>query len=61
MSRTAVISGVGSGLGASLVRKFAASGYQVALLARSPSYIEELANELRQQGADCATPPHRYN
>lgn len=50
MSRTAVISGVGSGLGASLVRKFAASGYQVALLARSPNYIEELANELRQQG-----------
>ena len=50
MSRTAVISGIGSGLGASLVRKFAAEGYQVALLARSPDYIQELADEVRQKG-----------
>ena len=50
MSRTAVISGIGSGLGASLVRKFAAEGYQVALLARAPDYIQELADEVRQKG-----------
>ena len=39
MSKTAVISGVGSDLGAALVRKFASEGYQVGLLARSPDYI----------------------
>ena len=36
MSKTAVISGVGSGLGAALVRKFASEGYQVGLLAPVP-------------------------
>ena len=50
MSKTAVISGVGSGLGAALVRKFASEGYQVGLLARSPDYIQELAEELLQGG-----------
>jgi len=50
MPRTAVISGVGSGLGASLVRKFAAAGYQIGLLARSPGYIQELADELHHKG-----------
>ena len=44
MSKTAVISGVGSGLGAALVRKFASEGYHVGLLARSPDYIQELAD-----------------
>ena len=50
MSRTAVISGIGAGLGASLVRKFAAAGYQVALLARAPGYIQKLAEELHHKG-----------
>ena len=48
MSKTAVISGVGSGLGASLVRRFAREGYQVGMFARSPDYIQDLAAELRQ-------------
>jgi NAD(P)-dependent dehydrogenase (short-subunit alcohol dehydrogenase family) len=42
MTRTAVIAGVGPGLGESLARKFAAEGCQVALFARSAGYIEEL-------------------
>jgi NAD(P)-dependent dehydrogenase (short-subunit alcohol dehydrogenase family) len=46
MTRTAVIAGVGPGLGASLARTFVEEGCQVGLFARSASYIEELAGEL---------------
>lgn len=51
MNKTAVISGVGAGLGASLARKFAREGYQVALLARSADYLEALAAEIQTTGA----------
>jgi NAD(P)-dependent dehydrogenase (short-subunit alcohol dehydrogenase family) len=44
--KTAVIAGVGSGLGAALARRFAREGCRVALLARSIEYIEDLASEL---------------
>ena len=50
MAKTAVISGVGSGLGAALVQKFAREGYQVGMFARSPDYIQSLADELKQEG-----------
>jgi NAD(P)-dependent dehydrogenase (short-subunit alcohol dehydrogenase family) len=46
MTRTAVIAGVGPGLGESLARKFVDEGCQVALLARSANYLEELADDL---------------
>ena len=46
MARTAVIAGVGPGLGESLARKFATEGCRVALFARSVDYIEELAADL---------------
>jgi NAD(P)-dependent dehydrogenase (short-subunit alcohol dehydrogenase family) len=46
MTRTAVVAGVGPGLGASVARRFAAEGLQVALLARSESFLTELATEL---------------
>jgi NAD(P)-dependent dehydrogenase (short-subunit alcohol dehydrogenase family) len=46
MTRTAVVAGVGPGLGASLARRFDAEGCDVALFARSPGFIEELAGEL---------------
>jgi NAD(P)-dependent dehydrogenase (short-subunit alcohol dehydrogenase family) len=46
MPRTAVIAGVGPGLGAALARKFAAEGCRVALLARSEDYLADLAAEL---------------
>jgi NAD(P)-dependent dehydrogenase (short-subunit alcohol dehydrogenase family) len=45
---TAVVAGVGPGLGASLARKFHAEGCAVGLLARS-SYVEELAAELGER------------
>jgi hypothetical protein len=46
----AVVTGVGPGLGASLVRRFAAT-YAVAMLARRADYLKALARELRQGGA----------
>ena len=46
MARTAVIAGVGPGLGASLARKFAVEGCDVALFARSTAYIDDLAADL---------------
>ena len=49
MSRTAVIAGVGPGLGASLAERFAEEGCSVALLARSESYLETLADRLRAE------------
>ncbi len=57
MSKTAVISGVGAGLGASLVRKFAREGYQVGMFARSPGYIQDLAAELQQNGQTALAVP----
>ena len=46
----AVVTGVGPGLGAALVRRFAA-GHAVAMLARKADYLKSLAAELRKGGA----------
>ena len=46
MPRTAVIAGVGPGLGESLARKFVDEGCQVGLFARSASSVEDLADDL---------------
>jgi NAD(P)-dependent dehydrogenase (short-subunit alcohol dehydrogenase family) len=46
MARTAVIAGVGPGLGASVARTFHEEGCNVALLARSTDYTAALAEEL---------------
>ena len=54
MSRTAVVAGVGPGLGESLARTFAAEGCQVALLARSADYIDGLADDLSDSGTGLA-------
>jgi NAD(P)-dependent dehydrogenase (short-subunit alcohol dehydrogenase family) len=56
MTRTAVIAGVGPGLGESLARTFAANGCQVALFARSAGYLEELAADLPDPGSGIAVP-----
>ena len=50
MAQTAVIAGVGPGLGASIARTFAEEGCNVALFARSADYIEELAEDLPNPG-----------
>ncbi|MEZ3117477.1 SDR family NAD(P)-dependent oxidoreductase [Halobaculum sp. MBLA0147] len=56
MSRTAVVAGVGPGLGESLARKFAAEGCRVALFARSADYITDLADDLPDPGEGLAVP-----
>src|SRR5688572_31835164 len=45
-TRVCVVVGVGPGNGASIARRFAASGYAVALLARSTAFTEGLARTL---------------
>lgn len=52
MSRTAVVAGVGPGLGESLARKFAAEGCAVGLFARSGDYLADLEADLRDAGHD---------
>ena len=49
MTRTAVVAGVGPGLGASLAERFAREGCSVVLLARTASYIQELADRLEAE------------
>jgi len=46
MTRTAVVAGVGPGLGESLARKFADEGCSVGLFARSGEYVADLAEDL---------------
>lgn len=57
MPRTAVIAGVGPGLGAAIAQKFAHEGCRVALLARTESYIQDLAADLEDtEGTGLAVP-----
>jgi NAD(P)-dependent dehydrogenase (short-subunit alcohol dehydrogenase family) len=56
-SAVAVVAGVGSGLGASLARRFAEEGCRIALLARSSEFLETLADELRRKGAKALALP----
>ena len=46
MSKVCLITGVGPGTGAALVRRFAADGYTVAMLARNEERLAELSAEL---------------
>ena len=49
MTRTAVVAGVGPGLGAAVAERFALEGSEVALLARSEEYLASLAERLRAE------------
>jgi Short-chain alcohol dehydrogenase of unknown specificity len=49
MPRTVVIGGVGPTIGESVARRFAREGDRVALWARSESFTEQLAAELRAE------------
>jgi NAD(P)-dependent dehydrogenase (short-subunit alcohol dehydrogenase family) len=46
----AVVVGVGPGLGAALVRRFAEGGHAVAMVARSREFMDELAAEVKAAG-----------
>src|SRR2546425_3969364 len=52
----AVVVGVGPGLGAALVRRFA-EGYVVALLARGEEYLATLAQEIASAGGHALAVP----
>jgi NAD(P)-dependent dehydrogenase (short-subunit alcohol dehydrogenase family) len=52
-----VIAGVGPGLGSSLARKFAKEGCRLAVLARSPDFLEALSKELREHGTEVLAIP----
>lgn len=52
MSQTAVVAGVGPGLGASLVKKLAREGCRVGMFARSTDYLQALTKEMQQAGFD---------
>jgi NAD(P)-dependent dehydrogenase (short-subunit alcohol dehydrogenase family) len=57
MARTVVVAGVGPGLGAAVARRFAHEGLDVALLARTESRIEALAERLNElDGRGLAVP-----
>ena len=46
MKPLAVVTGVGPGTGSSLVRRFVAGGYQVAMIARDVARLDALASKL---------------
>ena len=57
MSQTVVVTGVGAGLGAALVRKFVKMSCRVGMFARSADYLDQLAKELTgSEGAALAVP-----
>ncbi len=56
MARTAVITGVGPGLGASLARKLVREGCRVGLFARSADFLNTLAAELNHDKTRSKTP-----
>ncbi|MFC8829828.1 SDR family NAD(P)-dependent oxidoreductase [Streptomyces sp. NPDC057137] len=57
MSPVIVIFGAGTGLGASLVHRFGCEGFRIALVARRPGRLEELARSLASDGIEAAAFP----
>lgn len=50
MTKTVIITGASSGIGAALAREFASRGYTIGLMARRVDRLEALAQELRSKG-----------
>ncbi len=57
MSHVIAIFGAGTGLGASVARRFGREGFQVALIARRPGRLDALVTELSEEGIAAAAFP----
>ena len=57
MTTTAIIAGIGPGFGESFAWRLASAGYGVGLFARTESYVEDFAAELREAGHDAVGVP----
>jgi len=57
MTRTAVVAGVGPGLGESVARTFAEAGCAVGLFARSSDLVDDLEADLHEAGHDALAVP----
>jgi NAD(P)-dependent dehydrogenase (short-subunit alcohol dehydrogenase family) len=57
MAHTAVVAGVGPGLGASIARKLVDEGCRVGLFARSTEYLDDLAADLSAGSGDALAVP----
>ena len=55
MTRTAVVAGVGPGLGEAIARKFVSEGCAVGLFARSADYLDDLAADLGERAVAVPT------
>lgn len=54
-SESAIVVGVGPGLGLALVRRFGREGFRVATIARDAGKLEAFAGDLRREGIETAT------
>lgn len=57
LTQTAVIVGIGPGLGRSVALRFARGGFDVALMARGREHIESVAGEARDAGRNALAVP----
>ena len=55
--KTIAIFGAGTGLGASVARRYGKAGFRVALVARNAQSLDQRVSELSAQGIDRVTPP----
>ena len=55
--RSAIITGASMGLGLAMAKEFAASGADVAILARRPEVLEQAKRTISATGKAAASPP----
>jgi NAD(P)-dependent dehydrogenase (short-subunit alcohol dehydrogenase family) len=56
-NKVLIVVGAGPGVGASVARRFGRAGFDVALIARSPDFLEALGTELQESGVTTGWTP----